>query len=104
MAVQEKHSCIRDACRKMHEADGRTLQVKQLMAPSLEISSAIVAVRHAVTGKHGSGKGATADSKAAAGESSDDDGFEATSMIVSLRCPLSGARIQTPARSAQDPD
>lgn len=63
------------------------------MAPPVEISAAIAAVRHKLTGK---------DAAAAAGgvkvEDSDDEGFEATSMIVSLRCPLSGARIVTPAR------
>lgn len=78
------------------------LQVKSLMAPSVDVTAAIVAVRGAVTGKDGSGKAEAGNvpGKGAGHDSDDDDGFEATSMIVSLRCPLSGARIETPARSA----
>lgn len=65
------------------------------MAPPVEISAAIADVRHKLIGK---------DTAAATGgvkveEDSDDEGFEATSMIVNLKCPLSGARIVTPARS-----
>lgn len=84
-----------------HVLPGLCVQVKGLMAPSVDIVAAIEAVRGAVTGKDGSGKAEAGNvpGKGAGHDSDDDDGFEATSMIVSLRCPLSGARIETPARS-----
>ena len=66
-------------------------QVRALMAQALELPAAVAAVRRAVTGKDGGG-GAGADA------GSDSDDFVATSMIISLRCPLSGTRIETPAR------
>lgn len=69
------------------------VQVRDMMAPPLDLPAAIAAVKRAVTGKD---DGAAAAATADAGSDSDD--LEATSMIISLRCPLSGSRIATPAR------
>ncbi len=44
------------------------------------------------------GKDAGGSAAGNAGAGSDSDDFVATSMIISLRCPLSGSRIVTPAR------
>ncbi len=63
-----------------------------MMAPPLDLAAAAAAVRRAVTGTDAGVAGPDA------GAGNDSDDFVATSMIISLRCPLSGGRIVTPAR------